>query len=781
MKPQFLHALVLTLLAAVVLGTAVPRASAGTDEDVDRAIEQLKAFLYRAQGKLNDGRGGDAGEPGWFGAHDESPKTKVGGHNGDGGPTAIALLALIMSGESSQDPRIAGGLRYMRGLEMTGTYALSLRMHAWSYLPDSYKGILETDTEFMLAGAHPQRSTWSYVANEVSNRLDHSTSQYGALAMWQSAKRGARLPATFWKNAEDHYIKAQYDDGAWSYNEDPSTKRATMTCAGLTVLYVVQQELYRGADSPNTRLTAALDKGIEWMNRNWSANASAHGGNGYYMYGVERVGLASGLKFFRNSKGDHDWFKQIATVIAKNTGNDGSGGQIVNSSFYLMFLSRGRVPVWATKVQITEDARHEKVRNEMKDKKPDEIAKALPKPYTWNNRPNDLYFASRLLSDFREQELNFFSIPIDVPADEWINAPLAYIASDEPLDLTQAQKDNLRRFVHLGGTLLFSPDRNNAAFLASAKKLAEELFPEYKVAPLPKEHALYNVLYDVSRFRFDGMNNGARDLVLISNTDLGKPWQSDENFNGNEIWKLTANLFTLVSDRGVLTNRLVDIHEDKTGKASDAFQLARVQYDGNWEPEPLAWMPVANRLANTTGIDLQVGTVKIEDLVSAKPQMAHLAGVEPVEFSDDQKKALVDYVKGGGTLLVETVGGRGTFSLEVDRQLRDLFGAPSLSLDDNHPIITGQGLKAGLNEQRVAFRRLALLNAGGRTNPRLQTFLVGDRPGVIFSHEDLSLGSLRARQYGISGYQADSARALLSNLIQYVKQKPAAATPVASN
>ncbi len=736
------------LLIAFANLVVVSPAKAITDEEVAAAIDKIKAFLYRQQQDIyKDNRGaltltpGGGAQPtgmaGWFREHHTDPAELAEKNKNAGGPSAIATLALLVSGESMQKPQVEKALRYLREMEMNGVYALSLRMHVWSYLPDSFLPMLEKDASAMLSAVNPNRSTWHYTIYPVPSSYDHSTTQYGILGMWQAAQRGARLPPSLWRNAEKHFLEFQGADGGWAYTGKENT-RPTMTCAGLTCLYVVLQEVHRDKDTPPKEVMDAINKGLANMDKVYSPSHGAHGGAGYYMYGVERVGIASGIKFFRNAKGDHDWFEQIAESIAKSAGNSPS---VVNNSFHLMFLARGRVPVWITKLQLP--------------------------GVNWNNRPNDLHFLTRFLSDAREQELNWQSIPIDIDPEHWINAPMAYLASDQEVAFTDEQKKQIRKFIDLGGTLLCNPDRSSpggaSAFGKSVQALAAELYPQYKMAPLPADHPLYTGLYTVRSFKFRGVHNGARDLILLSDTDIGKPFQQDTRYEQNDIWKLAMNLFSLASDRGVLTNRLVKVIDDHPGKAGETLKVARAQYDGNWNPEPGAWWPIAARAATTAQVDIEPIDVKLEDIATTDAKLVHLTGIEPYTLTDDQKAAIAAYVARGGTLLVENVGGRGTFSIEMDKQLRDVFKSPSIPLQNTEALITGANLAGGVNCSAVGYRRHALLNMV-RNVPRITAFRVNDRPAVLISHEDLSLGSLRARQFGISGYQPESARGLLTNI-----------------
>ena len=56
---------------------------------------------------------------------------------------------------------------------------------------------------------------------------------------------------------------------------------------------------------------------------------------------------------------------------------------------------------------------------------------------------------------------------------------------------------------------------------------------------------------------------------------------------------------------------------------------------------------------------------------------------------------------------------------------------------------------------------------GLRRRPTLAAIMRDERPAIIISHEDLSLGALGVRHRVINGYRPDSARNLLSNVLLY--------------
>src|SRR4029453_8619597 len=72
------------------------------------------------------------------------------------------------------------------------------------------------------------------------------------------------------------------------------------------------------------------------------------------LYAVERVGMASGLKYL----GETDWYQKGADYLLKRQGDDGSWkgdgnyyGALAATCFGILFLARGRAPVMMTKLR----------------------------------------------------------------------------------------------------------------------------------------------------------------------------------------------------------------------------------------------------------------------------------------------------------------------------------------------------------------------------------------------------------------------------------------------
>ena len=93
---------------------------------------------------------------------------------------------------------------------------------------------------------------------------------------------------------------SQGKDGGWGYHSDGGGPYLNMTTAGLASLYITTDCVDMEPPRLVGRVVPGLDSGLAWVKEHFNTNGDAYG-----LYGCERVGLASGLKYF----GTTDWYR----------------------------------------------------------------------------------------------------------------------------------------------------------------------------------------------------------------------------------------------------------------------------------------------------------------------------------------------------------------------------------------------------------------------------------------------------------------------------------------
>ncbi len=785
--------------ALLGLGAAVARGQSGpppahpatwqeqalSDELIDQAIARGLEFLRQTQHK-QDGHWEQSSLENYR-SEQADPKANKGDNSTlgiYGGTTSLVLLAMLKAGVSEKDPDFQRGLKFVLDIEPTQTYARALRGALLASLerPKDYARQAEADKNWLIKAMYSD-GTFSYQPppnrgaqiRPGNNARDLSNTQYGALGLWLLSDADFEVPIQCWTQIKNGYVKAQASDGGWGYGvANEQSGYQSMTLGALASLFIVWDHLYsrdvRCNPPRDPEMLKAMDRGLGWLAQNFQPDVNAgrtHWFKYYTLYGVERVGVASGLKYF----GQANWWDQCARFVLFSQAEGGQwpsaaqlgSSEATSTAWALLFLAYGRAPVVLNKVSYGQ-------------------------PQQWNNRPRDVARLTGWMSKTYERHFNWQIMPIDRPLEELLDAPALLMSGQAGFELSGEQKDRLRDYV-LGGGLLFGDAvHGGEGFAKSFRALAADLFPDLPMKPLPDDHAIFNVQFHVNASRPDaaplpleGVSNGVRLLVLLSPKDVGCPWQRWDIVSGRQCFELGANLTQYVSDRfsGLVNRGNSYLTRDRGVRPARQVTVGRVVWGerGQWDPEPAAWrrQDVLLRNAGVLGVatrpcDLS-GPVPPRDVA-----VLHLTGVGPLVLTDAQKANLKRYVSDGGLLLADAAGGNRAFADSFHKQANELFGMLAPAAPDFLAGATDDGL--------VLLRHVEGLPRAKRPLPLLGRQVADGRWGVLFVTADLTAalaGYASVEPCGLTVPYADRfAAALLGHVAGVPGESPRAAAPPAS-
>ena len=424
--------IVLACVLATVLMAARP-ALAADPVEVEDAIRRAVAHLYKIQ---KNGTWEDVAKPTPPPPVDDNGKKTHG--NGStsyrqwGGKTAIATYALLAAGESYQKPELKTAIEFLStAKEMEGTYAIGLRAQVWHFLPSSpaVRECVMRDAQQLMKNMKKGSAAGLYHYTPDDEGYDHSCSNYGVLGMWAVAMSDFEVPATVWKAYDTAWRKNQQGDGGWLYapgkNEDgtPRTPKLTMTSAAVATLFITQDYLYAqaGLNCVGNIVDPYFERGLKWISSKLTDFSAA---GMYGAYNIERIGVASGLKYF----GTIDWYKMGSSYLVEKQKSDGSWGSIQDTSWGILFLVRGRAPVMMNKLEYTFDKRQP----------------------GWNERPRDIANLAKWTGKAIEKDLNWQIVNLRVNTDDLHDSPILYISGKESLSFSSEDKEKLKEFVRNG-------------------------------------------------------------------------------------------------------------------------------------------------------------------------------------------------------------------------------------------------------------------------------------------------------------------------------------------
>ncbi|MFW6061667.1 MAG: DUF4159 domain-containing protein [Planctomycetota bacterium] len=728
-------ALVLCVLVAALLGAVhTSAAPAPTADQIERSVSAGSDYLLR---RLETGgmcRG-------------EYPQDDVR----YGGKTALVLYALLSTGrDPEQTPVLEAAVDWLTAADLTGTYARSTRGLALASLPGEPPAQLARDVEWLVRAAYRDGSyTYTSAEGKKSGPYDNSNSQFAPLAVRSAMDRGVEVPRQYWQRVQRHWQLQQQPGGGWGYRQLPAQARTptygSMTAAGLATLYLCEGVLKR---EQFLRCTAggqqeAIRRGLAWLEERFTPQSNPGKGIewvNYWLWCVQRVGLASGHRHL----GGRDWYAEGAGELLRRQNGDGSWGygeRTVETAFGLLFLARGHSPILLSKL-----------RYEGK----------------WNPRPRDAANLTHWLSATFERPVTWQIVSADAPVEDLLGAPILYISGAGPAEFTDAQVHRLREYVRKGGTILSEAACNNGDFTVDIQRLYDRLLPHAATERVPEDHPAYQGQFPLEHGTGLSMvSNGIRPLAIHSAQELSLGLQLGPGSAQRESFDLLGNLHVYLTDRGQLPPRTTQPWPaEPEVSPRRTLGVARLVYDGNWNPEPLGWQRL-NRLALAEHrIAVRTEPIAIAELDAETHPVAHLTGTEAVTFSAKHKRVLADYFADGGTLIVDAGGGAKSFAQAVEKQIFPLVGNGwQRPLPADHALY----LEGPETIERVRYRGgLARTLGPGRHTPRLRG--VEDAAGriaIVYSPEDLTAGLVGYPLAGLRGYTPDSAWRVMLNTIDY--------------
>jgi hypothetical protein len=758
---------------------ADPSTAPITLDRIEHAAERGRQFLYSLQNP--DGWWEVANRPRQMPEGFWSPVDKQWGSL-----SALATWAATASGEHPQHaPRIAA-LNRLKGVVSDGNYATSLRGLALAErLLERFKhgDAIRASGVALLAAViqrGPGKGFWrSHRAvggpwpTTDPDAADLPASHLAAVAIAAMAPNfDPPIPQGFWAGLDGAWRAAQLADGSWPLNPGDKTGSPAMTAAGVEVLCLAADQPLAGrkVPQPGNVIDQALSRAVSWLGNNWAEALKARPLS-YTRYLLVRAARASGTRLFAG----HDWFAELVGPLLDAQKADGSWdfadwpataglrqhGALLDTCLSLLLLGDAGWPVRMNKLRYSIVG-------------PEGRTTEGP----WNQRPRDVASFARFLGPMLCcPPGDWQTVSFDTPLDLWLDAPILFVAGDQPLFFTDAQMTGLRQYVHRGGLILGSADAGQAAFADSYQVLGAKLFPGCQFRRLPTDHAIYtSQIYPGANWKTRpdvvGLSNGVRELmILVRGADLSAAWQTSA-------WRVRPECFELPGNLYPYTGRL-PLHPARgesaiapvaTTKPAGVVRVARLSYAGNWNPEPLAWECAAVLMHNRRGLDVRPDTVELgKGRLGADYRLAHLTGTAELKLDDVARAELRKFLQGGGLLLVDAAGGSLPFADSARRELAALLPASSLQhVTPDHPLLRGW---AQQQDWTRSLRRAARKALGKVDLPPIDIASIDGGLAVVFSPIDIATGLAQVPNSAVVGYTPDAATALLSAILDHAVKR----------
>lgn len=788
------------ILGCLLLGTFSPIAeaqvpgeklAAALEESINRAIE----FLKRSQ--QADGSWPDP-------------------VNMPCGMTSLCTLALLSAGVPPDDPAVAKALRYLldhSADDINKTYPVALQTMVYCradpsrYLPQIQENVQWLAKTQIQGGS--DRGGWSYPGSNA----DNSNSQFAVLALYEAERAGARVPDAVWTAARQYWESGQNADGSWGYRQgQPGT--GSMTCAGITSLIIIYDVVRQPAakvDDQN-RINCCqpapggidrIQRGLNWLARHFTVRQNPQGGNTwifYYLYGLERVGRLSALRFI----GQHDWYREGSAFLLELKATVAPGGvptdfwvgpnmesdPLLATSFALLFLAKGRRPILLSKIRLGPEQ-------------------------SWNSHPNDVYNLTTYTESRWKMDLGWQILDITAASvEDLLQSPVLYLGgTDSPLPSDPATQkrlaEKIRDYVDRGGFLLAEATCPQGNFDKGFRQLMALAFPEpeYTLQMLPPEHPIWRAEEAIPpQFLRPllGIEFGCRTSVVYAPAVTGKDgrflpslsclWELHRLGRGVTLAPSVAEEVKAGVNLGVnilayATNRQLKYKYEfferpslvsaQDTVARDRIAVAQLLHPGGCHVAPRALNNLLEAAAEQLRlrVDLAKYEINITDPALFDFHLAFMHGRNAFRLTDDERQQLRVYLERGGMILADAVCANRAFAESFRREFATLIpDHPLQPIPPDDPIYT---TAYGGFDVRFVTRRdpqpvgpeSPAAEALRRVPPELEGIRIDDRWAVIFSPYDLSCALERQQTVGCRGYTPEDAARLGINILLYSLQQ----------
>jgi hypothetical protein len=728
-----------------------------------------------------------------------------------GGCTSLALLALLNSGVSPNDSQVQKGLEYLRKLHPDFTYVRSLQTMVFVEAGKARDTLrIQENVDWLIKHRVMDGDKllgWTYGSAHKSFP-DNSNSQYAVLALHAGRTAGARIPREVWESLRDFYIRSQQGNGGWVYSEKfGNLSYLTMDVAGFTGLIIAGMELNKGREvlrkdgtarncgvyEPNNEVRRAI-------NRISSTFTVDLPGRVYYnLYGLERAGRLSGERFL----GLHDWYREGCEYLVKQQNQvEGywprANGQfdqwpLINTSFALLFLSKGRTPVLISKIvhgdlgkRYTGQADWNNDRNDIKHLVEYASANLFKRqPLAWQAFDAYRGYQGWTDSSSREEKL-------DAVTSELLQSPIVYFNGHRAPHFTDVEIEILQRYVDNGGFIVVEAccgrKEFDRGFTDEKEGLVKKLFPDNDLADLEPGHPIYSAFYKVDSraFPLQGIKRGCKTVLIYSPTDLSCHWESNnfkEEGKTQQAFRLGANIITYATglEKPVVRGTKQQVVREKTGDVPrNAVKVAQIKYGPDWEPAPNAMRVLMDYMDTETriNVDRNKARVNIDSADIRKYKFLYMHGSKPFAFEDEQLADVrFNLETAGGLLFADACCGSTSFDKSFRKFIKQMFHRDLEPIPVDKEELFSEELNGEKIDEHNIRCRIKRAEGNGKAAgfrsmaPALEGIKIDGRWVVIYSRYDIGCALEKHSSPDCLGYDHQSALLLGKAAVLYALKR----------
>jgi hypothetical protein len=169
----------------------------------------------------------------------------------------------------------------------------------------------------------------------------------------------------------------------------------------------------------------------------------------------------------------------------------------------------------------------------------------------WDTQTNAIANLLRTVATETSAEVKFVHRAVDVGKNDLQSYPFLYMTGHHDFVLSETEVAALKRYLHSGGFILGSPCEGSPEFDRAFRREIARVLPGVEMERLPRQHPVYNILYNVKSVEYsaymnntgelgpplplEGVSLGSTTPVVYSPYGIGGGWRGFDHPFGRDI------------------------------------------------------------------------------------------------------------------------------------------------------------------------------------------------------------------------------------------------------
>jgi len=368
-----------------------------------------------------------------------------------------------------------------------------------------------------------------------------------------------------------------------------------------------------------------------------------------------------------------------------------------------------------------------------------------------------------------------------------LDIPLLYMTGDYDFILSEAEVENLRRYILDGGTILFNAARGRDEFSRAVVREMRRVFPQKTFMRIPLDHPIYSSRYRVGQVMtmvngvqfmrepsIHALDIGTRAAVILVPDGFGAAWSetayhpAGRHIVGESAVRLGVNLVAYVLGNTEYGRFLAQTFPQYSGQTrpGDVFRFVLGRYTGSWNVNPALQNSLLRGLNRNTGlgVDYTPRYLALDDEALLHEPLLLLTGHYDFEWSESEIGNLRNYLRRGGTIFASAAAGLSPFDEAFRREIaRVLPDAELIPLPPTHRLFSGAWNPVG----QVEYTAAALREDPTLQWPQFHGIIQDGNLVVVYTPFDCFSGLNRESNGYARGLTADDALRVAIAVITY--------------